>query len=255
MKPPLLLLQGKLMKQCIVFIAIAGALAISGCASSTAYQIKYPLHNAIYNDDFQEAQRFMASGVSPHKPDINGYYPVHIAISRYNPRILQVLIDQGVDVNVRDSSGDTPLMAAAYTCQPDVIDLLYKTDADPTCVNSEGITAYRISIHNNCPPMVAMLRRKGITESIVSIDGFDDILRRPAHIKPLSDSYHVQPNQREAYQLAIEDCNHFTVPGKKGLLLATGPLGYGLGLLKDQLTVPKKFKACMQLMGFEPTQQ
>jgi len=82
---------------------------------------------------------------------------------------------------------------------------------------------------------------------------FDESLRAPSRYTPPAGLFEVEQGKENFYQLALEDCNHFVVPYKKGLLFAAGPIGYVAGLAVDKIRVPKKFQECMKVMGFNIT--
>jgi len=61
----------------------------------------------------------------------------------------------------------------------------------------------------------------------------------------------VPAGKEKAYTNAIYDCNDIIIPYKKGLLIVTGPIGYGAGLVIDAATTPRKFQKSMETMGFK----
>lgn len=135
-----------------------------------------------------------------------------------------------------------------------ILDLLTSMDIDANAINEAGQSAYGMAMDNRNLELVALLRAKGAIEKVgtTSSDNFNEILKKPSYFKPPTGYYYVPVGKELFYQLAVEDCNSYFIPNKKGLLFAGGPVGWAVGLAVDQVMVPKKFDECMKVMGFEP---
>lgn len=273
-------------------ILIVFALLLSACAGSN-YGVKYPLHNAVYQDDMQKIQELIKTGTPTNTRDSSGMSPIHIAASKKTTEPAALLLSKDVDVNSRDAYGSTPILIAAEYCsaalmklfienksqtnlsndagntilhnvsgciyQPaentKVLALLPSLDINANALNKSGQSAYGMAMDNMNIELVAVLRAKGVTERVgtTSSDNFNETLKRPSYFTPPRGYYYVPEAKEPTYQLAVEDCNSYTIPNKKGLLMVTGPIGWAVGAAADQVKVPKKFNACMKVMGFEPS--
>jgi len=272
--------------------AIALMIMAFGLMSCTAYNTQYPLHTAASKGNAPQVQAMIKSGAPIEGRDNAGLTPLMTAASYGHLGTVRALVKMGADINIQDSTGMTPLLYAVSSCQPDIVTLLVdrgaRTDVkaedgwtaihyavcgcsespekalaimnillekgcDISAVDSKGHTAYWTAMEYMYTDMIALLRRKGVTERFQggSAGGFDEALRAPSRYTPPAGDYIIPTSRENNYTLAIEDCNHIVVPYRKGLLMATGPIGYGIGLLADQVSVPGKFQGCMEKMGFK----
>lgn len=268
-----------------IMLCLSVLLLLPGCAAR--YQAMYPLHNAVYNNDTGKMQELLNSGTPTNTRDNAGLMPIHIAATQHTIDPALLLIKKGVDVNARSASGNTSIQIAVKSCNPGMVKLFANSGAktninnegntlmhsvsqcpdmaeeistmlalllpmgiDLTTINNAGKTPYFIAMEYMNMEMIAVLRSRGVTETYTPSDGFSEALRRPSFYTPPSGSYKYPAEKEGLYKLAVADCNHYAVTHKKGLLLAGGPIGYGLGLAFDQVKVPKKFNACMKVMGF-----
>lgn len=275
------------------FIILLVAYGLMGC---TAYNTQYPLHSAASKGNAPQVQAMIKSGAPIEGRDSAGFTPLMSAASYGNLGTVRALVEMGADINIQDSTGMTSLLYAVSSCQPDMVTLLVdrgaRTDVkaeygltaihyvvfgcsespekalaimsillekgcDISTVDSKGHTAYWTAMEYMYTDMIALLRRKGVTERFQggSAGGFDEALRSPSFFTPPSGAYFIPEGQENKYQLAIEDCNHIVVPYRKGLLMATGPIGYGIGVLVDKNSVPEKHQVCMEKMGFRAMKQ
>lgn len=236
---------------CLVFL-----LLLSGCAASK-YYTSYPLHGAIYNQDIPLATSLITKGTNVNALDDVGNTPLLIAAASCYPAIFKLLAENGAKTDIKNAEGNTILHNAVLCFDAKthntIAQALQLPHIDITMTNKYGQTAYHMAMEYMNMAAVAALRNKGVTEAYInrSADTFDEALRRPSFYTPAPGLYNVSKENENLYSLAIADCNHLTVPYKKGLLMVTGPIGYGLGLIKDQVTLPKAFNSCMKLMGFE----
>jgi len=98
---------------------------------------------------------------------------------------------------------------------------------------------------------VVLIRTKCEVKDDDQALSFSDALRVPSRINPEKGSYIISEGKEKAFTVAVSDCNDLIIPYKTGLLLATGPIGYGAGLAFDAATMPGKFQRCMERMGFK----
>lgn len=259
---------------------------VTGCGAYYANQ--FPLHGAAYGGKTQQVQNMIASGVSIESRDKYGMTPILAAASTGQWDTVRALLDMGADINAKDSSGMTAFLYAVQWCDAGMVRLLAERDAQTNIKTDDGITAISSVAYCSDRPekalamintliekgcdilatdkegrtaywrameymnmgMVAALRKKGVTERYQKAGGFSEALRSPSYHYPPAGAYIVPSGMENNYQLAVEDCNHMVIGYKTGLLLATGPIGYGVGLMVDQVRVPGNFQDCMEVMGF-----
>jgi hypothetical protein len=131
-----------------------------------------------------------------------------------------------------------------------IMEYLLEKGCDLNAVNKRGKTAYAVAIEYKNMQMVAALRRKGVMEKFQDPAGaMHGALRRPSFYTPPAGFYAVPADRQIYFELAIEDCNHYTVPYKKGWLF--GPIVYGAELAIDKDRGTENFDRCMKIMGFE----
>ena len=272
------------------FILIVLAFVLSACAGSN-YGVKYPLHNAVYQNDMKKIQELAIAGIANNTRDSYGMLPIHIAASKETTEVAALLLSEGADVNSHDAYGNTPILIAAEYCSVDMMKLFIDNKAQTDLCNDSGNTilhyvsgcvypsaekpkilallpslvinvnalnksgqsAYGIAMDNMNIELVAVLRARGVTERVgtTSSDNFNEALKKPSYFTPPSGFYNVPKEKELAYQLAVEDCNSYTIPNKKGLVMVTGPIGLAIGVGVDKVKEHKKFNACMKIMGFE----
>lgn len=223
-----------------------------------------PLLAATMYGKAETARALIQMGANVNVANKEGYTPLLYSSQSCDTETVKLLIEKGADLSAPPPYGDTPLHNAAccerfYGRKGGLLDLdeylLSLPNIDLTAKNSEGRTVYAAAMEYQNMKMVAALRKKGVTEKFQnsSAGKFDESLRAPSRYTPPAGSFEVEPGRGDFYQLAIDDCNHMVVPYKKGLLLGTGPIGYGVGLAIDKVRVPGKFQECMKVMGFECT--
>jgi ankyrin repeat protein len=260
---------------------------LSGCS---AYNSKYPLHAAIYKGENQKITALIKSGsglesqddagmtplLAPcsagkwdtaraliemggnvNASDAYGNTPLFVTAGYCNSEIIKLMIQRGAKTNVKTADGDTPLHNAAYSCGYEnkdaaaSIEFLIEGDVDLIAVNKAGVSAYHWAMEYLNMDMVAALRRKGVTEKFKGAGVFHEALRKPSFFTPPPGAYTVAPDRAPFYELAIDDCNHMSVAYKTGLIMAAGPVGYGVGYVSDQIRGPGRFQKCMKVMGFK----
>ena len=167
-----------------------------------------------------------------------------------NMDIIKLLIERGADVNARDYAGFTALM---YASSPTIVGMLIDRGADAYAKNNEGYTVLQDAIYNKNIEKVAIIRQKTNYKEQTESESLSayEALKTPSYYKPELGAFDVPPGKELAYNTAVYDCNHLSITGKTGLLIATGPVGYLAGVAFDAVTVPSKFKNCMQKMGFQ----
>lgn len=221
-----------------------------------------PLLAATMYGKSDAARSLIKMGANVNVKNKEGYTPLLYSSQSCDVETVKLLIENGADLSAAPPYGYTPLHNAAgceryYGRKGGLSDLdeylLSLPNIDLTTKNSEGRSVYAEAMEYQNMKMVAALRKRGITERFQnsSAGKFDESLRAPSLYVPPAGSFEVEPGNENFYQLAIEDCNHMVVPYKKGLLLAAGPVGYGVGLLVDKVRVPGKFQQCMEVMGFK----
>jgi hypothetical protein len=223
-----------------------------------------PIHVAASQYTTEPAALLIAKGADINARDNYGNAPIMIATQYCSPALIKLFVDSGAKTNIKDNEGNTILhITSGCIYKPNenttILALLRPMDLDVNAVNKYGQTAYSMamslaSLENINMEMVAVLRAKGLTERIdnETMDSFNVTLKKPSYFIPPAGYYKVSKEKEFIYQLAVEDCNYYSVPNKKGFVYAgpLGAVGYGLGWAVDQAAVPNKFRACMKLMGF-----
>ena len=102
---------------------------------------RYPLHYAVFLNDFALADRLLDEGYTVAHETDDGQTPLHIAAECNLPAMCLFLLKNGADINAPDVFGGSALHAAA-ACQnrPRVIKLLIKYGANPFQRDREGLT-------------------------------------------------------------------------------------------------------------------
>lgn len=246
------------------------------------------LMHAVISGNAETVKMLLSTGANIDIQDKHGYTALFHAASYGYIDISKLLIESRADINRKTKDGDTALIVASSYCNTEIIKLLLDQGADVNAQNSLNNTAVHNFIFCKGPEasyaMTKMLMDKGADLTIKDSYGylppnyaldyklidtavlirtkyleswntesasFDDVLRSPSRIQPEKGAYLVPPGKDKAYNNAVIDCNAMIIPYKKGLLFVTGPVGYGLGLAYDQLTLSGKFQKCMEKMGFQ----
>lgn len=271
----------------IALCLLVVCLCFTGCAAT--WKSNYPLHYAASEGNLPKAQELVKTGVPLDDRDNSGYTPLlwalssaHDPIAEYlivqganvnaadkegntgiffaanscNGKMMKLLADHKANVNIKNLSGDTPLHYLVSTCfsynneMVAIMKYLLEKGCDLNAVNKRGKTTYAVAIEYKNMEMVAALRRKGVTEKFQDPAGaMHGALRRPSFYTPSAGFYAVPADRQIYFELAIEDCNHYTVPYKKGWLF--GPIVYGVELAADKDRGMENFDRCMKIMGFE----
>jgi ankyrin repeat protein len=265
---------------CLMFFC----LCFSGCAAN--FKSNYPLHYAAREGDLPKAQELVKAGLPLDGRDNSGYTPLLWALFSAHDPMAEYLIAHGANVNAADKEGNTGLFFTANSCSGKmmkfladhkanvniknlygdtllhylasscssydmavIMEYLLEKGCDLNAVNKRGKTVYAVAIEYKNMGMVAALRRKGVMERFQDpAGGMHGALRRPSFYTPSVYFYAVPADRQIYFELAIEDCNHFTVPYKSWMF---GPIVYGLQLAADQDRGMDDFDKCMKIMGFE----
>ena len=268
------------MKRLLIVLA---CFSLSACGDKN---VGFPLHNAIYKNDVAAVKALVDSGADVNAVDTWGHFPL-VAATDKSLEITRYLVEHGADINARDDNDETVLRRATLSCDlnmtrylveqgadinPIVTDYYVLYDAsqcresgvfqylltlDGIDLNKGGKTIYREAIASRNMELVVLLRKAGLTERFSKEDeglSFDDALRTPSFYRPPPGDYEVSDDNREMYALAVEDCNYLLTPNKTGLTIATGGVGYVIGLGIDKARIPHIFPKCMEAMGFKKSE-
>jgi ankyrin repeat protein len=109
-----------------------------------------PLAWAVYNDDFQTAQRLLRAGGDPNLANRYGVTPLSLAATNRNAPMAEALLKAGANPNAKLPSGTTILMTAARTGNPEIVRLLIEHGADMNAKGNEyGETALVWAVEEN----------------------------------------------------------------------------------------------------------
>jgi uncharacterized protein len=89
-----------------------------------------PLHNAVYQDDFKQAQALLHAGASAKAATRYGVTPLSLACTNGNAAMIELLLNAGADVNEVLPGGETALMTAARTGNADAVAALLRHGAN-----------------------------------------------------------------------------------------------------------------------------
>ncbi len=117
-----------------------------------------PLHFAVRNDDFGEAQRLIRAGANPSAANRYGVTPLSLAATNGNARMVEMLLKAGADPKANLPGGQTLLMTAARTGNAGVVKLLLAHGGDPNATeNTNQETALMWAAAENHPEAAKLL--------------------------------------------------------------------------------------------------
>lgn len=119
------------------------------------------LHNAIYNDNYNQVIKLLESGVDVNykaKDDVNA---LHIAAFKGNVAIARTLIEVGIEIDATMTNGASALFLAARFNHLDIVSLLVEKQADLNKSLYQGDSPLDAAIFNKNIPMVKLLVAKG----------------------------------------------------------------------------------------------
>ena len=106
----------------------------------------YPLHYAVFCNDFETADRLLDEGYTAAHETADGQTPLHIAAECNQPAMCRFLLKNGADINTPDNFGGSALhAAAACQCHTRVIKLLLRYGANPLQRDREGLTPLEVA--------------------------------------------------------------------------------------------------------------
>ena len=109
------------------------------CAEISAAQISpqpaaadgsTPLHNAVYQDDFNQAKALLRAGANAKAATRYGVTPLSLACTNGNAAMIELLLSAGADANEALPGGETALMTAARTGNADAVAALLRHGAN-----------------------------------------------------------------------------------------------------------------------------
>lgn len=120
------------------------------------------LTRAIQEDDNDEADSLLASGVDPNAHDGNGRTPLTTALLRNNGYIVQSLLRTGADATICTSDGQTPLQCAVNGGWWG-LDALLKAGVDVSAITDPNSTLLSSAVLNDDGGTVDTLLEVGAT--------------------------------------------------------------------------------------------
>ena len=119
----------------------------------------YPLHYAVFCNDFETADRLLDEGYTVAHETADGQTPLHVAAECNQPGMCRFLLENGAEIGAPGGFGGSPLHAAA-ACQSQtrVIKLLLKYGANPLQRDCEGLTPLEVAQKYEHPQIVYYLR-------------------------------------------------------------------------------------------------
>jgi ankyrin repeat protein len=89
-----------------------------------------PLHNAVYRDDFKQAEALLRAGANAKAATRYGVTPLSLACTNGNAAMVELLLNAGADANSALPGGETTLMTAARTGNEDTVAALLRHGAN-----------------------------------------------------------------------------------------------------------------------------
>jgi predicted nucleic acid-binding OB-fold protein len=247
-----------------------------------------PLYYAVSTRNYNLVKMLIDKGANVNVGDKRKITPLMLSASYGSTDIVELLIESGADINAKDYSDETPLLYATGAIDFNISKLLIDKGANINAQNKMGLTALHYTAQtyndNNAVLIAEYLLNKNAATNLKDANGWtalrhaiylknidvvaairkqtnwaeeieslstDEALRSPSYYKPEQDMFHVPVGKERAYKIAVTDCNLIVIPNKTGLLIGTGGVGYGVGLIVDAVTIKGKFQNCMAKMGFE----
>ncbi|MCE5263423.1 MAG: ankyrin repeat domain-containing protein [Deltaproteobacteria bacterium] len=201
------------------------------------------------------AGMLIRSGADVNARNLYGETALHQSVRNMDHKMTKLLVESGADVNIQDSSGTTALHRAAQSYHDDesaeqLLNCLLNKNPDTNLKDGSGWTALRYAIYYRNVGVTAAIRRKtGFAEEIGAL-AWGEALKVPSYYVPEAEMYDIAAADEKPFKTATSDCNLLVIPAKTGLLIATGPLGYAVGMGIDKVIVKDKFVSCMERMGF-----
>lgn len=123
-----------------VTLGIDRSLLMMGDIMIVEYQ--NPLHQAVANDNFDEAKNLLTTGTNVNKKDenYNNITPLFLAVENGNVQIAELLLNFGAKINARDNNKQTPLMRLDSDASTELVRLLLGRGAKINAVDAEGNT-------------------------------------------------------------------------------------------------------------------
>lgn len=196
-----------------------------------------PLMIAATGGDLNTVRTLSNFGADVNVHDSLNMTPLIYAINSCQPEQTNFLISKGAKTNVRGENGMTPIHYAVLGCSwsPEkadtILDKLIENGCNLSAVDKDGHSAYWKAMYYRLTDMVALLRKKGVVERFGGGSPVD------------------------SQTMAAEDCTYI-VDGERSagpIMWILGPIGYGAALLSDNIKIPKKYRECMEKMGFQTT--
>lgn len=196
------------------------------------------------------------SGADINAKNLYGETALHQSVRNMDSKMTKLLVENGADINIQDSSGTTALHRAAQNYYHDkesaeqLMNCLLNKDPDTNLKDGSGWTALRYAIYYRNVEVTAAIRKKTCFAEEIGALAWGEALKVPSYYVPEAEMYDIAAAGEKTFKTAVSDCNLLVIPAKTGLLIATGPLGYAVGMGIDKLIVKNKFVSCMERMGF-----
>jgi cytohesin len=103
------------------------------------------LFKAIYDNNVQEVQELLESGVNVNAKDYDESTPLTRAVFVGNSEMVELLFKFKADVNAKNIDGGTPLQVAVILSNTKMVEVLLKKGADPHIKNKGEDTALTLA--------------------------------------------------------------------------------------------------------------
>lgn len=104
-----------------------------------------PLHHAIADNNYDEAEKALAMGADPNEVDVMGETPLYRAINQKNDAIVALLLAAGSDIH-KKVFDESPFIRAVQQGDESIVQKLITAGADVNERYSDGLTALHLAV-------------------------------------------------------------------------------------------------------------
>jgi ankyrin repeat protein len=104
-----------------------------------------PLHHAIADHNYDEAERALSMGADPDEVDVMGETPLYRAINQNNDAIVALLLAAGSDIH-KKVFDETPFIRAVQQGDESIVQKLITAGADVNERYGDGLTALHLAV-------------------------------------------------------------------------------------------------------------
>jgi ankyrin repeat protein len=153
-------------------LAMINKLLDNGAEISCNIQGFTPLHTAIFFENKDAAEQFLARGVDINNVTLLGS-PIHVAIHKKRLDMIIMLLEKGADIKTKDKAGYTPLHRAVISSCLEAIEILLNKGADINAKTNNIFTPLHLAAGLPDLEALKILLNKGAKINIKNNNGLD----------------------------------------------------------------------------------